>query len=125
MIIKAAKEHPKSLLAKLTGGKELGLSILSEAAAHKDETALALWREIGSYLARGIASATLLLNPEAIVLAGGVSQGAKYFTKGIINIFKKQSIKTPFQNLKLLVSRKVDVGAEGAALYALSKFNEK
>ncbi|MDR0646249.1 MAG: ROK family protein [Elusimicrobiota bacterium] len=126
VILQAIKEEPKSLLAKLVNKKhEFNLAVLSEAAKLGDKTALVLWNKTGMYLARGVVNAVLLLNPEAVVLAGGVSRGAKYFIDEMYNIFKKQFIRTPFENLKLLISRETEVGAAGTALYALSKFNEK
>ena len=40
-------------------------------------------------------------------------------------VFDKQVIKRPFKDIKILVSKQKDIGALGAALYALSKQNEK
>ena len=98
---------------------------LFDAAAKGDRAALDLWHDIGVHLGRAIANLVLLLNPQAVVLAGGVSRGAKYFMGGVNEILKQQSVKTPFKNLKILVSKTSDVGALGAALYAAAKNNEK
>jgi glucokinase len=125
MIVKAIKNAPNSILAKLIKENEFGLNLLSAAAKRGDKTAKIIWDNIGVYLGRGIINAVLLLNPEAVVLAGGVSRGAEYFRQNIRAALKKEFIKTPFKNLKLLVSRDHNIGAAGAALYALSKINEK
>lgn len=121
----AAVDNPTSELAKLLKSEDFSVSLLSKAAAQGDEIALKLWRDIGMHLGRGIASMVLILNPEAVVLAGGVSRGAQYFLPSVKEVFEKQSIKTPFKYLKILLSEEGNIGGIGAALYALAKINEK
>ncbi len=121
----ASEKYPQSVLAGLLNSKEFSVSLLSEAAAQGDEVALNLWKEIGTYLGRGLANMVLLLNPDAIVLAGGVSRGAKYFMASIEEVFSNQAVKTPFKNVKILLSKEGNIGGVGAALYALHKANEK
>ncbi len=121
----ASAKYPKSILANLINKEEFSVSLLSQAAAQEDEVALNLWKEIGSYLGRGLADMVLLLNPDAIVLAGGVSRGAKYFLPSVREVFEKQAVKTPFKNVKILLSKEGNIGGVGAALYALHKANEK
>ena len=121
----ACAKYPKSVLANLINTEEFSVSLLSKAAAQDDEVALNLWKEIGAYLGRGLADMVLLLNPNAIVLAGGVSRGAKYFLPSVKEVFEKQAVKTPFKNVKILLSKEGNIGGVGAALYALHKANEK
>lgn len=122
---KAVKLAPKSVLAKLLKEKEFAIKLLSDAAKAGDKNALKIWHNFGHYLAVALSDAVLLLNPEAIILAGGVAQGSKYFTSAMREVFDKQVIKRPFKDIKILVSKQKDIGALGAALYALSKQNEK
>lgn len=118
-------ENPKSILANLINTEDFSVSLLSQAAEQGDEVALNLWKEIGFYLGRGLADMVLLFNPHAIVLAGGVSRGAKYFLPSIREVFDRQAVKTPFKNVKILLSKEGNIGGVGAALYALHKANEK
>jgi glucokinase len=120
----AAKKYPGSELARLLKSGCFSVSLLSAAAQKGDGAALDLWRAIGARLADGIANMVMLLNPQAVVLTGGVSRGAEYFKQGMTEVFKKQSVKTPFEKLKILISKEGDIGAAGAALYALSKADE-
>lgn len=120
-----AKTAPKSVLAKLLKENKFAIKLLSNAASAGDKNALKIWHNFGHYLATGLSDAVLLLNPEAIILTGGVAQGSKYFTSAMKEVFDKQVIKRPFKNIKILVSKQKDIGALGAALYALSKQNEK
>lgn len=122
---KAAVKYPKSDLAYLLKTEDFSVNLLSIAAAKGDKVALDLWENIGLRLGQGIANMVLLLNPQAIVLAGGVSRGSKYFMASIKQVFEKQSVKTPFKKIKILLSKEGNIGGVGAAMYALSKINEK
>lgn len=121
----ASVKYPKSVLANLLNKEDFSVKLLSDAAAQDDDVAINLWKEIGTYLGRGLANMILLLNPDAIVLAGGVSRGAKYFLPSVKEVFAQQSVKTPFKNVKVLLSKEGNIGGVGAALYALYKSNEK
>ena len=125
LTLKFATENPKSELAKILKKEGFYVKILSDAAKKKDKFALAIWQNFGTYLGRGLANLILIFNPGAIVLSGGVSGGAKYFMPSLNKVLKEQKIKEPFKNIKLLISKTKNIGALGAALYALSMDNEK
>ena len=124
-MLNTAKSAPKSILAKLLKENKFSIKLLSDAASAGDKNALKIWHNFGSALAKALSDVVLLFNPEAIILAGGVAKGSKYFTPAIKEVFDKQVIKRPFKDIKILVSKQKDIGALGAALYALSKQNEK
>ena len=124
-MLAAAKKEPKSVLAKLMKEEKFSIKLLSVAADKGDKQALQIWHNFGVNLAKALSDIVLLLNPQAIVLAGGVSKGATCFIPSVKASFKKQVIKRPFKNIKILVSKQTEIGSLGAALYALSKQNEK
>ncbi len=124
LTFKFVKENPKSKLAKLLKKEKFSVKILSVAAKAKDKSALLIWQYFGKYLGIGLSDLVLSFNPEAIVFSGGVSGGAKYFMPSLKQILKEQKIKEPFKNVKILISKTKDIGALGAALYALSLENE-
>jgi glucokinase len=70
---------PESLLWRLAGGdtKKVTAELVSQAADQGDELARWLWEETGEYLGIGLATAATLLNPERIVLGGGVAQAGE------------------------------------------------
>ena len=121
----AAKKEPKSILAKLLKEEDFSVKMLSVAASKGDKNALAIWQNFGRSLGWALSEVVLLLNPQAIALAGGISKGSKYFMPALKEVFSKQVIKRPFKDLKILVSKEKNIGALGAALYALSKENEE
>ncbi len=125
LTVQEVKKNPKSILAQLVKEEGFSVKLLSDAASKKDKFALSLWDYFGTYLGYAVTDLILIFNPEVVVFSGGVAGGAKYFMPALLKILKTQKIKEPFRNIKLLVSKTKDVGALGAALYALSVNNEK
>lgn len=125
LTLKAVKKNPKSALVNLLKKEEFSVKLLSVAAAKKDKSALEIWRYFGNYLGIALSNLTLIFNPEAIILSGGISGGSKYFMPSLQKVLKAQKIKEPFKHIKILISKTKDIGAIGAALYALSMENEK
>jgi predicted NBD/HSP70 family sugar kinase len=63
----------------------------------------------------------LLLNPDCVVLTGGVSRAARHFMPALKEVFRTQQIKTPFKTVKVKIAKNADLGAYGAALFGLEK----
>ncbi|MBI4656838.1 MAG: ROK family protein [Elusimicrobia bacterium] len=95
---------------------------LTRAAAGKNKTALKIWHEFGVNLGKGLSGAVLILNPASLVFTGGVSKASKYFMSGLKEVFSRQTIKTPFERLKIVVSQNADLGCLGAALFGIEKY---
>ncbi|WP_370249956.1 ROK family protein [Nocardioides sp.] len=77
-LVRAAREHlpaPESLLHRWTGGRPSRLDgpMITDAAQRDDAVALAAYRDIGVALGRGVASLVAALDPEVVVIGGGVS----------------------------------------------------
>lgn len=125
LTLKAVKENPKSILAALLEREGFSVKLISDAASKKDKNALLIWQYFGKNLGRAVADLVLVFNPEAVVFSGGVAGGAKYFLPSLNKVLKEQKIKEPFKNIKILFSKTKDIGALGAALYALSVEDEK
>ena len=70
----ALAESQPTRLAELTGGEPARLTagMVQEAAAAGDAFATVLWQEAERYLVMGVANYVTLLNPNALVLGGGV-----------------------------------------------------
>ena len=119
-VLQAVQENPQSALAKLVRAeKDFKIEIVSRAAEKSCQTALKIWEDTGHYLGIGIANAILLLDLDTVVLTGGVSAAAPYFMPALTQVLQSQQIKTPFEHLKLAVSKNPNVGGVGAALYAI------
>ena len=72
----------KTLLWQLCDGKDQAIAakLVSQAADQGDRLARQIWEDTGRFLGIGLASVATLLNPERIIVGGGVAQaGDKLF----------------------------------------------
>jgi glucokinase len=72
--------------------EKLNGKILDEAAAEGDAYALDLFRQEGRYLGMGIANLFNLLDPDMVVLGGGVTKSRKYFHDELMQTLKQYCI---------------------------------
>jgi glucokinase len=85
-------------------------------AALGDDLCEAVWTEVLEYLGAGLASMANLLNPELIVLGGGVVYGTRHLIKDVKPIMKKRAMAASLKNMKLVKARlKEDAAILGAA----------
>jgi len=92
---------------------------LTKAYEAGDETAVKIWNDTGRYLGWGVADLILLFNPDYIVLTGGVSKARDKFLPSMLEVFKGQSISTPFEKVQIKASDNPELGSIGSALFGL------
>jgi len=120
--VEEAQKQPESVLAAyIKQNPDFHIELVAQAADKGCPAALKVWEDTGYYLGIGIANFGLILDMDTIVLAGGVSGAAHYFMPALRRVLETQSIKTPFRHLQILTTKTPDIGAIGAALYALHK----
>jgi glucokinase len=78
---RAVERHAHSLLAELAGGDPEAVTgeLVTRAALHADPTALGILAEVGTRLGEGIAGLVNVLDPEAVVVGGGVGEAGEAF----------------------------------------------
>lgn len=93
---------------------------LTMAAREGDSIAVDIWRSVAEKLACAIVNACWLLNPNAIVIGGGVAKTGKYLFDPL-ETFVRTQLSTPFySHLKILPAHfSNDAGIIGAATLAL------
>ncbi|MGB2578538.1 glucokinase [Elusimicrobium simillimum] len=124
MVAEEIKLHPQSKLAKTVGkAKRFKIALVSEAAEQGCPSALRVWNRVGIAIAVGIIAACLILDLDAVVLAGGVSRAHKYFMPALKKRLSQEHIRTPFDKLKIFTSATAEIGGLGAALYAIDQSN--
>lgn len=99
--------------------RKLEPRILAEAAAKGDPVAKEVWRFTGRKLGQAIANAVYLLNPDFVLVAGGVSRAGRLILDPIHEVMREQPFKTPFRTIHVRISRTPNLGALGAGLLAL------
>lgn len=74
--------HPETVTC-LKNGEELTSKIIFDEAKQGDETALSMVREVGSLLGKAMASIACIMNPEAFVIGGGMSNAGSILIEEI------------------------------------------
>jgi glucokinase len=84
-----------------------------------DSMAKRIWNQAGVRLGIILAGVINLLNPEMIVLAGGVSRADKLILNPIKKTIQERAFKTPAKACRIAISRyNQKLGMVGAALLA-------
>jgi glucokinase len=93
---------------------------LSTAAARGDRLAEAVWQDIGLKIGVGLTSVIWLVNPDRIVLGGGVAQAGEHLFKYIRETIEHRCEKTFWEKLEVVpATLGNDAGIIGAASLAL------
>jgi glucokinase len=93
--------------------------ILQEAARLNDKFALGMWNTIGERLGIGLAGLIDVLNPEWIVLAGGLSRAGNLLLDPVRRTILQRAFPTPARAAKLVISKlDQELGVVGAGLIA-------
>lgn len=99
-------------------GNKLDFDSIARAAEANDRFSLALLAEVSLHVATGVTSLINLLNPELIILGGGMIQGAGHWLlPSIRRLVRERAMLNPVKqmSIELSVLREID-WARGAAL---------
>ena len=120
---KAAQRDPNGMLARLAGGDPQRVTgrHVSEAASRGDSTAIGLFAEVGRRLGEGIAGLVNILDPEMVVVGGGVAAEGDLLLEPARTAFV-ESVEAPKHRPPVPIVPAVlgnDAGAIGAASLAI------
>jgi glucokinase len=100
-------------------------AILDQAAHAGDPIARQLWAEIGHEIGVALANVVWLLNPDAIVLGGGVAKADELIFEPIRRTIQSTTMPTFYENLKILpAALGNDAGIIGSASLALDSMEK-
>lgn len=109
--------HPQSELQK----GELSAERVYEAGRRGDELALAVFERFGMYLGVGLANLISLIDPQIIVLTGGVVNGWDLFATEMYRQVSERAFRTTAQEVKIAKAECGDnAGLLGATRIALT-----
>ena len=115
----AVKRGEGGSLAELSAA-ELDAETIADAARHGNPLSLALFERAGRYLGIAAASAVNLLNLEAIILGGGVSESYDLLAEPIMREISGRAFAVPGQRVRLVkCSLGDDAGILGATAIAM------
>ena len=107
-----------SLLPELLDGdlESLTSAMVSEAIVAGDQYAAEVMRETAKFLGAGLANLILLLNPEMIVIAGGVTRAGDHLFKPLESEVRRRVFREAADSCKIVASELGDMaGVIGAA----------
>lgn len=85
-----------------------------DLAKDNDEVAVMVMEQLGEYLGKALASIACVVNPEAIVIGGGVSKAGQYLID-VIEKYFKENVFGPCSDVKFVIaSLGNDAGIYGA-----------
>ncbi|MBI4422356.1 MAG: ROK family protein [Elusimicrobia bacterium] len=93
--------------------------LIAEAAAQGDAAAREVWEETGRRLGLAITNAVYLLNPDVVLIVGGVSRAGRLILDPVERVLRRQPFRTPFSHVQVRIARTPNLGAVGAGLLAL------
>ena len=97
--------------------RKISLEELSLLAKRGNKKAIKIWQDVGNYFGVALSGVINLLNPEAIVLSGGVAKAGGVLFSSIKNTIKKRAMPPSRDKVRILKARLgSDAGIIGAAL---------
>lgn len=120
----ALKQGHSTILTQLIGGKmeNLTCELVFEVAKQGDELALWIVEETGRYLGIGVGSLINILNPEMVILAGGMIKAGDLLFNQVRKYARLNSLKASREGVKILPAKLgEDAGAIGAAAMVLKR----
>ncbi|MBI4845205.1 MAG: ROK family protein [Candidatus Omnitrophica bacterium] len=97
------------------------MEMLNKAARKKDAFSILMWQEVGMHMGAVLADVVNLLNPEIIVLGGGVINAGSLILDPIRRIVRDRAFQVSCRNLRILPSKfKEKSGMIGAAYLILA-----
>jgi glucokinase len=115
----AAEEHPESLIVDLAGGRASAVTglVVTAAALKGDLVAVRILAEVGRRLGEGIAGLVNILDPDIVVVGGGVIEAGELILEPARRAFV-DSVEAPEHRPEVPLVPAVmgnDAGAVGAA----------
>ena len=122
MARKAVADHPESKILTLCGGDpaRINAKMVFDAAKEGDDTASEIFHRYVSYLAQAINTVISFLDPEIIVLGGGVSKAGDFLLDAVRKELPKYILykSMPYARIEL-AQLGPDAGIIGAAMLGL------
>lgn len=117
-LIRLAKRRMKkrSPLARLSFSEEITPKLLARAAREGDEVALSIFTQAGERIGRALGNVVQLLDPEVIVVNGGISKAGRIILDPIRETLKRYTMPLEGRKLRVVRSKLGDkAGILGAA----------
>jgi glucokinase len=118
------KAQPKSLLKRWVEKEHRVLTseLVAEAARRGDVLSKNMWKKSGEHLGTALTGLVNILNPERIIIGGGLAQAGSLLFKPLKATLKKKAFPIAARSVRVLPAvLGVDAGLIGAAALALAQ----
>ena len=120
-IVQLAKEYlsggKSAKFEELANGREITPFMVYEAAMQGDAVAKRIFAIVGEWLGIALTSVVNLLNPEKIIIGGGVSQAGNFLIDPIRQTIKERAIKVSADAVEVVTAKLGErAGVIGASL---------
>ena len=103
--------------AKKAFGNNITLEALTSLAKFGNKKAIVIWVDVAEKLSVAIAGVVNLLNPDKIVIGGGVSKAGEFILNPLRKELKKRAMKDQAAHVKIIAAKLgTDAGIIGASL---------
>ncbi|MCM1130427.1 MAG: ROK family protein [Roseburia sp.] len=119
-----ARHYQNKLPSKLVINDKMTAKDIIDAAKREDPLAIYVVDEACKYLARALATIAVIVNPDAFIIGGGLSNAGAFLIDKIKSEYKKICLKQAMQIKIKLAVLKNDAGIFGAAAYIMKKKQE-
>ena len=125
-IVRLAKKYlaANNVSSSLNAVEPLTCKDVFDAAKAGDEAAGKILEQFFAYMGRFLGTVCSVVNPEVVVIGGGVSKAGTIITEGLVPYFKKYVFHAASNARFALASLGNDAGAYGAFKLALDEFGE-
>lgn len=126
MLREALKNGKKTILKKLAGDNlsKITPRLLFEAARKKDKFAIEFWNEIGVRIGIALSGVINLLNPDRVVIGGGVADAGEFILSPIRKTVKTRAMSVQARHVTVVKAKLgQDAGLVGAAVLAHMESN--
>lgn len=101
--------------ARRVFGRKISLEELSQLAKKRNKLALKIWDKTGKRLGAALCGVINLLNPDAIVIGGGIANAGKILFDKVKGVVKQQAMSVQARRVKIL---KANFGNEAGLIGA-------
>lgn len=120
-VLRRLKAGEKSVLTEWTkkSRRKIDPILIEEAAKRGDIFAKKVWRQAGEHLGTALAGLVNILNPERIIIGGGIAKSGKLLFEPLAATLKKKAFPIAARSVRVMpAALGVDAGIIGAAALA-------
>lgn len=107
---------------KMTGRKNVTLEEMNKLAKQGNKKAVKFWEEAATHIGNNLVGVVNLLNPQRIVIGGGVSNNHQFLFKTINAVIRKRAMPTQAAMVKII---RAQLGNDAGILGAQVLVNEQ